>query len=189
MSYEEAFAQDSTSTTTLQNDSFEPTVSKPAWVDTDNNGIADTLDQEIRDRAANGTVENFVNVTVLLNAPPTSRDANDFALCGGFLTTSAWTEAVYGFGGMTTYAGIATFAQKCPDVLLIEKEAVGKTAVAYAAQQVGARTYVWNDLGLQGDPNTAIAFLDTGIDGGFHGIVMHEPKIIGHHDAVNPSQF
>ena len=190
LTYERAFAQSSTSIVNQQNSSFEPTASKPTWVDTDNNGIADTLDQEISYRIANGTANDFVNVTVLLKVAPTVQDANDFVASGGYLTTSAWTEAVYGFGGITTYAGIATFAQKCPDVLLVEKEAEGKAAIAYAAQQVGARTYVWNTVGLQGDPNTTIAMLDTGVDASHvdfqpgYGNLDFSKKIIGWVDEI-----
>jgi hypothetical protein len=190
LSYERAFAQGSTSTDNQQNSSFEPTVSKPTWVDTDNNGIADTLDQEISERITNGTANSFVSVTVLLKVASTVQDADDFVTSGGYLTTSAWTEAVYGFGGMTTYAGIATFAQKCPDVLLVEKEAVGKAAIAYAAQQVGARTYIWNTVGLRGDPNTAIATLDTGVDASHvdfqpgYGNLNFSKKIIGWIDEI-----
>ena len=67
--------------------SFTPTVWKPAWVDQDNNGIADTLDQEIADRTANGTAQDYVNVTVMLKAAPTTQDADDFVSSGGYLTT------------------------------------------------------------------------------------------------------
>jgi uncharacterized repeat protein (TIGR02543 family) len=189
--YEKAFAQNSEASYAQQLDSFEPTMSKPAWVDTDNNGIADTLDQEITTRIANGTSDAYVNVTVLLKTAPTIQEADDFATCGGYLTTSAWTKAVYGFGGLTTYDGVLTFAAKCPNLLLIEKDAVGNATVAYAAQQVGARTYVWNDVGLQGDPSTAIAFLDTGVDGSHvdfqpgYGNLDFSKKIIGWRDQIS----
>ncbi|MCJ7560557.1 S8 family serine peptidase, partial [Candidatus Bathyarchaeota archaeon] len=185
-----AYAEPPTSPSSNQNDLFTPTVWKPAWVDQDNNGIADSLDQEIADRIANGTAQDYVNVTVMLKAASTTQDADDFVSSGGYLTTSLWTEATYGFGGMITYEGIADFAQKCPDILLVEKEAVGEACVAYAAQQVGARTYVWNTLGLQGDPNSSIAIVDTGIDGSHvdfspgYGDQNFSKKIVGWKDQV-----
>lgn len=187
----EVFAQNSVSSSTSRDDSFEPTVSKPSWVDTDNNGIADSLDQEIHEKTANGTSQDYVSVTILLRVAPTTQDANDFVSCGGYLTTSAWTEATYGFGGMTTYRGVVEFVEKCSDVLLVEKEAVGKASIAYAAQQIGARTYVWNTLGLQGDPNSAIAILDTGIDGSHvdfqpgYGDRDFSKKIVGWKDEIS----
>jgi uncharacterized repeat protein (TIGR02543 family) len=185
-----AYAGYSTSLSSNQHDSFKPTVWKPAWVDQDNNGIADSLDQEIAERTANGTAQGYVNVTVMLKAPPTTQDADDFISYGGYLTTSPWTVATYGFGGMITYAEIANFAKRCPDVLLVEKEAVGEASVAYAAQQVGARTYVWNTLGLQGDPNASTAIVDTGIDGSHvdfspgYGNMDFSKKIVGWDDEI-----
>jgi uncharacterized repeat protein (TIGR02543 family) len=185
-----AYAEPSTSSCSNQNDSFTPTVWKPTWVDRDNNGIADSLDQEIADRIANGAAQDYVNVTVMLKAAPTTQDADDFVSCGGYLTTSPWTEATYGFGGMMTYDEIANFTRQCSDVLLVEKEAVGKATVAYAAQQVGARTYVWNTLGLKGDPNSSTAIVDTGIDGSHvdfspgYGDRDFSKKIVGWNDQV-----
>jgi subtilisin family serine protease len=167
-----------------------PTVCKLAWVDQDNNGIADTLDREIAERTANGTAQDCVNVTVMLKAAPTTQDTDNFVASGGYLTTSPWTEATYGFGGMITYAEIANFTKRCPGVLLVEKEAVGEASVAYAAQQVGARTYVWNTLGLQGDPNSSTAIVDTGIDGSHvdfspgYGDKNFSKKIVGWNDEI-----
>jgi hypothetical protein len=187
--------QTSIQTSSSEPDAFTPTISKPAWVDQDNNGIADTLDREIADRTANGTAQNQVNVTVMLKDTPTTQDADDFASSGGFLTTSAWTEATYGFGGMITYDAIANFTRQCADVLLVEKEAFGEASIAYAAQQVGARTYVWNTLGLQGDPNSSIAFLDTGIDGSHpdfspgYGDQDFSKKIVGWRDLLSGTAY
>jgi uncharacterized repeat protein (TIGR02543 family) len=185
-----AHAESLTSPSSNQNDSFTPTVWKPAWVDQDNSGIADSLDQEIADRIANGTAQNYVNVTVMLKAAPTTQDADDFTSSGGYLTTSPWTKATYGFGGMMPYDEIVNFTKQCPDVLLVEKEVVGEASVAYAAQQVGARTYVWNTLGLQGDPNSSTAIVDTGIDGSHvdfspgYGDQNFSKKIVGWNDQV-----
>jgi hypothetical protein len=190
LSQTKAYAESSTLSSSSQNDSFTPTVWKPAWVDQDDNGIADSLDHEIADRIAKGTAQDYVNVTVILKAAPTTQQADAFVSCGGYLTTSPWTEATYGFGGMMPYDEIANFTQRCYDVLLVEKEAVGKASVAYAAQQVGARTYVWNTLGLQGDPNSSTAIVDTGIDGSHvdfslgYGDRDFSKKIVGWNDQA-----
>lgn len=148
----------------VENGSFKPYVSKPEWVDRDNNGIADSLDQEIADRSSNHAAQEYVNVTVMLKSEPTPYDADVFISSGGYLTTSPWTQAIYGFGGLLPYNKIADFSRRCSNLLLIEKEAVCNGSIAYAAAQVGARPYVWNILGLQGDANSSIAILDTGID-------------------------
>jgi outer membrane protein assembly factor BamB/subtilisin family serine protease len=185
-----AYVESPVSISSDQNDFFTPNVWKPAWVDQYNNGIADSLDQEIADRIANGTAQEYANVIVMLKAEPTIQDADDFISCGGYLTTPPWTEAIYGFGGMIPYNAIANFTQRCPNVLLVEKEAIGEATVAYAAQQVGARTYVWNTVGLQGDPNSSIAVVDTGIDGSHvdfapgYGDENFSKKIVGWNDQV-----
>ncbi len=175
-----------------KNPSFTPTRWKPLWVDQDNNGIADSLDQEITDRMANDTARDHVNVIVVLKSEPTTYDANAFALCGGYVTTSPWAFAIHGFGGRMPYNRITDFMQLDSNVLLVEKEAVAHATIAYAASQVGARTYVWNTLGLQGDSNSSIAIIDTGIDDshpdfspGF-GDEDFTKKIVGWNDQINP---
>jgi subtilisin family serine protease len=186
-----AHAENPASASSTQNDLFAPTIWKPTWIDQNNNGIADALDQEIANRIANGTAQDYVNVTIMLKTVPTTQDAADFVSSGGYLTTSPWTEATYGFGGMITYDSITKFAQQCQNVQLIEKEAIGKVSLAYAAQQVGARTYVWDTLGLQGDPNASTAIIDTGIDASHvdfspgYGDQDFSKKIVGWKDQVS----
>jgi subtilisin family serine protease len=179
------------SNTPEKKDVFTPTVQKQAQLDQDNNKIVDTLDREILERSANGTAQNEVSVTVMLKTEPTKADVDDFVSAGGQLTTSIWTEATYGFGGTIAYAGIGVFGQKCSNLLLVEKETEGEACVAYAAQQVGARPYTWKTLGLQGDPNSSIAFLDTGIDPSHpdfspgYGSQNFSNKIVGWQDFIN----
>ena len=173
-------------------ETFTPTMWKPFWADQDNNGIIDSLDQEIADKMANNTAGDPVNVIVALKSEPTAYDANTFALSGGYVTTSPWKHAIYGFGGQIPYNSIMEFTQRNPNVLLVEKEAVAHATIAYAASQVGARTYVWNTLGLQGDSNSSIAILDSGIDDshpdfspGF-GDKDFTKKIVGWNDQISP---
>jgi subtilisin family serine protease len=171
---------------------YAPVMRVPAGVDKDHNGIEDNLEQEVVARLSNGTAREYVNVTVMLKAEPTAHDAYVFASSGGYLTTSPWTYAVYGFGGRIPYDEIGVFTKQCSDVLLVEKEAVSHASLAYAATQVGARTYVWSTLGLQGDPNSSIAIVDTGIDAsqqdfslGFGNQSLE--KIVGWNDQTGTS--
>ncbi len=174
-----------------QLDSFTPTIQKPAWIDQDNNRIADGLDNEIADNQLNGKGQDYVNITVLLKSLPSIQDATAFVSSGGYLTTPPWTEATYGFGGMITYEGIIVFTEKCPNVLLVNKEAIGKVTLAYATQQIGARPYVWSTMGLQGDQTASTAIIDTGIDGSHvnflsgYGDQDFSKKIVGWKDLVN----
>jgi subtilisin family serine protease len=170
---------------------YTPIMRVPADVDKNHDGVEDGLDREIADRLGNGTAQEYVNVTVMLNAEPTVHDADVFVSSGGYLTTSPWTYAIYGFGGRIPYDDIDVFARQCPDVLLVEKEAVCNASLAYTATQVGARPYVWNTLGLQGDSNSSIAILDTGIDGSQidflpgYGNQNFSDKIVGWNDQIN----
>jgi subtilisin family serine protease len=170
---------------------YVPIMRVAADADKNHNGIEDGLDQEIAGKSSVGISQEFVNVTVMMKSKPTVHDADLFVSAGGFLTTSPWTQAVYGFGGRIPYGGIGVFVRQCPDVLLVEKEAVCNSSLAYAAEQVGARTYVWNTLGLQGDPNSSIAVLDTGIDAshldfspGF-GDKNFSRKVVGWNNQIN----
>jgi subtilisin family serine protease len=147
-----------------ENQLFQPVVQKPDWVDTDNNCIADTLDDEISQRLLNNTHDQYASIIVALKTKPSAQDAFTFTQKGGYLTTQLLTEAIYGFGGKIPYNQILNFAKSNPKVLLIEKDQICHAHIAYAAQQVGARPYVWHTLGLQGDPQSSIAILDTGID-------------------------
>ncbi|MGD0028113.1 MAG: S8 family serine peptidase [Candidatus Bathyarchaeia archaeon] len=170
---------------------YTPIMRVPADVDKNHDGVEDGLEQEIADRLGNGTAQEYVNVTVMLKAEPTVHDADVFLSSGGYLTTSPWTYAIYGFGGRIPYDDVDVFAEQCPDVLLVEKEAVCNASLAYAATQVGARPYVWNILGLQGDSNSSIAVLDTGIDASHidfspgYGNQNFSDKIVGWNDQIN----
>jgi len=76
-------------------------------------------------------------------------------------------------------------------VLLVEKDAVCNASLAYAATQVGARPYIWSTLGLQGDPNSSLAVIDTGVDashGDFapgYGNLDFSKKIVGWNNQIN----
>jgi len=174
------------------NQTFKPFMWKPFWADKNNNRIADSLDEEIAQRLLNNTDREYVNVIVALRNQPTANDLNTFALSGGYMTTPLWTHALYGFGGQIPYNQIANFVQSDPNVLLVEKEQISHAHVAYAAKQIGARTYVWKTLGLKGDINSSIAIVDTGIDDSHpdfspgYGDKDFTKKIVGWNDQITP---
>ena len=198
LSLTDAFALEQRSTTLAEaqtqnkDGAFTPTVWKESWVDVDNNCIADNLDLEIAERSTNGTLKENANVVVMLRSEPSSADINTFALSGGVVTTSQWTHAIYGFGGKIPYERISGFVLSDPNVLLVEKEEKCYANVAYAAKQTGARPYVWNTLGLQGDSQSSIAILDTGLDDAHQDFSPgfedgnFTKKIVGWNDQVSP---
>ncbi len=169
---------------------FAPSMRVVGGADRDHDGVEDGFQQEIAARLSNGSGQEFANVTVMLRSIPTAPDDDAFVSSGGTLTTSNWKYAIYGFGGRIPYNKVGVFVKQNPNVLLVEKEAVCNANLAYAATQVGARPYVWSTLGLQGDQNSSVAIIDTGIDAshpdfspGF-GDQNFSKKIIGWNDQV-----
>jgi subtilisin family serine protease len=172
---------------------YVPTSRIAVDADKNLNGIEDSLEQEAAAMSSSSMSQNYVNVTVMLKTEPSADDIAAFVSSGGVLTGSPWTYAVYGFAGRIPYSGIQVFVEQCSDVLLVEKEAVCNSSLAYAATQVGVRTYAWNNLGLQGDPTSSIALLDTGIDASHadfspgYGNQNFSRKIVGWNDQINSS--
>ncbi len=169
---------------------FKPAMRVPLGVDVNSNRVSDGLDVEIAQRAANHSDTEPVNVIVMLNRAPDTSVTGAFATLGGVVTTGLWNDALYGFGGRIPFGRIVAFANSRSDVLLVEKEAICNASVAYAAQQVGTRPYVWNNLNLQGDPNSSLAVLDTGIDASHvdfapgYGSGDFSKKIVGWNNQV-----
>jgi len=162
-----------------------------AAFDQNNNRIADSLDKEIIQKEANGHANDSVSVVVILNDSPSILDTDLFALAGGTVTTELWSCAINGFGGKIAYAKIEDFVVSNPNVKLVEKDATCHACLAYAAQQIGARTYVWNTTRYRGDANSSIAIVDTGIDASQsdfsegYGDQNFSKKIVGWKDYVN----
>jgi subtilisin family serine protease len=169
---------------------FQPTMQRPQSVDLDNNCIVDTLDEEITQRALSSLQGEFADIVVMLKNPPTQKDTEAFRDLNGYVTTSLWTQALYGFGGHIPYSQIANYVKANPNVLLIEKQEACNAQIAYAARQVGARTYAWNNLSLQGDPQSSIAIVDSGLDDSHpdfapgYGNLNFSKKIVGWNDQI-----
>jgi subtilisin family serine protease len=133
----------------------------------------------------------LANVVVMLSGEPGAGDTEAFVGVGGVVTSGLWSHALYGFAGQIPFGMIGAFVSSRSDVLLVEGDAECHAYVAYAAEQVGARPYVWSTLGLRGDSNSSIAILDTGVDGSHvdfapgYGSGDFSKKIVGWNDQVN----
>ena len=175
----------------IENGSFKPNVWKPEWVDRDNNGIADGLDHEIADRPSNRAAQEYVNVTVMLKTEPTVHDADVFVSSGGYLTTSPWTQAIYGFGGRIPYSGIDVFAEQCPDVLLVEKEAVCQCEFGLRCKAGGRQTLRVEHSGASGRPefvNCDFGHWDRRLSPGLFAWIWRSEllrKIVGWNDQIS----
>ena len=138
----------------VKEDTFKPTMpTRPLPQDANNNGIADTLDQEIADKIASGESDEYVSVTVMLEYEPSNLELGAFALAGGNVTAGPWKYAIYGFGGSIQYDKINSFAQNCPDLVFIEKEAVFSIEPQYSAQ-IGVTLIPVDGYSVSIDQNT-----------------------------------
>ena len=135
---------------------FKPAMRVPVGVDVNSNRVSDGLDTEIVQRVANHSDTEPTNVIVMLNSAPDQNVIGAFAASGGVVTTGLWNDALYGFGGQIPFGRIVAFANSRSDVLLVEKEAVCNASVAYAARQVGARSYVWSTSEPAGGSRTLL---------------------------------
>jgi subtilisin family serine protease len=166
-----------------------PSVLIPEGVDVNGNKIEDLLEQEIEESLAAGNGTQLVSVVVLLNVAPSSSHTSAFHGAGGIGAGKSWQHALKGFAGRLPYIAISNFASRCPNLLLVQKDHDYEALMAYAAQQGRARPYVWDVLGYRGDPQSAIAISDSGIDDshvnfGSYGDADFSKKIVGWQDAV-----
>jgi subtilisin family serine protease len=166
-----------------------PIMSIPADVDKNHNKVEDVFEEKVQSEIAGGNGTRLANVVVLLNVTPSFLQTSVFTEYNGTLARGPWQQALYGFGGKIPYARIGEFASRCPGLLLVQEDNEYETLMAYAAQQAGARTYVWDVLGYKGDPLSSIAVSDTGIDGshpnfGSYGDADFSKKIVGWRDDV-----
>jgi hypothetical protein len=134
-----------------------PIMSIPADVDKNHNKVEDVFEEKVQSEIAGGNGTRLANVVVLLNVTPSSVQTSVFMEYNGTLARGPWQQALYGFGGKIPYARIGEFASRCPGLLLVQEDNEYETLMAYAAQQAGARTYVWDVLGYKGDPLSSIA--------------------------------
>lgn len=163
-----------------------PNVSR---VDRDSNGIEDEFEFKVKGKVARGDGNELADIVVLLNRTPTNLHTSIFRELGGFITRGPWRHALYGFAGRIPYKLIERLAERLPNLLLIQEDYPYKAFLSYATRQGRVRTYVWDDLGFKGDPSSAIAILDTGIDDSHvnhlgYGDADFNKKIVGWHDSI-----
>ncbi len=131
--------------------------------DLDEDKIDDVLeDQVLNVKGQSGTE---IELIVELQEPVTQKILNSFQDLGGKIMAGPWNSSLYGFAGTLPVGQIQSFAQlHNTDLLLIQPNNVAEASMAFAAQQVGVRPSVWDDLNMTGDWNSSIAILDSGID-------------------------
>jgi subtilisin family serine protease len=112
----------------------------------------------------------------------------------GGIIKSYFTEALYGFSGHIEPDNLEEFTSilnenKIP--FYIEEDTKVESKLYYISKNMNLRPYVWNTLGYNGDEDSSIAVLDTGIDESHQsfgtGYVSGDfnKKIVGWRDEVN----
>lgn len=131
--------------------------------DQNRNRIQDSFEAELAAALQTAKGGEAVRIMVWMLRAPGPSDLDAFVRRGGVTTHGPWQHALFGFAGTLPYSQVEAVAG-LPGVKLVERDRPVQNLLMHEARQAGARPRVWNDLGLKGDPQTTIAFVDTGID-------------------------
>ncbi|MFW9903804.1 MAG: S8 family serine peptidase [Candidatus Thorarchaeota archaeon] len=153
------------------------------------NQITDSLEKKI----ANSSKESQISIIVTTKNNEFISDIISFENLGGVIQ-NIWDEpddVIYGFSGKIHASKIKEFSEETKsNIELIEENLPAIRNSDVATHLAMIRTYVWDDLNYTGDPNMAIAILDTGIDDSHAAFLPGyedlnwDKKIIGWYDAT-----
>ncbi len=143
-----------------------PRITHPDKEDTDHNLIYDTLENTIEKMVMEQKGDELVRIEVVLYTPYTEDDLEMFRSLGGNVIHTF--EAVsYGFSGTIPVQQIRTLAVELnvkERLCVIADDPKGSGHLDYSARHTRTRNSdVWG-AGYNGNSNTTIAILDTGID-------------------------
>ena len=158
-------------------------------LDKNHNQITDDLEKKIELQGPN----NRISIIVTTKSNKFQDDVLIFENFGG-IVYHIWNDsddAVYGFSGEIAVSKIKDFSERVKsNIELIEENLPTIRNSDVATHLAMIRTHVWDNLDYTGDPNMAIAVLDTGIDDshlvfspGFED-QNWEKKIVGWYDAT-----
>ena len=140
-----------------------PIITHPDEIDKDFNGIEDALEGKITTFSKN-ELEEPIAVIVILKQPYTETDLDSFLSAGGEIEYK-YDRATYGFSGTVPLSKINELAESLGDKLnIIEQDRPTEAFLDISTQIIRARNTVWNTYGYRGDPEWAIAVIDSGID-------------------------
>lgn len=152
-----------------------PIVSDVYPSDTNGNAISDTLERAggVSIAAEGSTTETGgerVAVQMIFREPVTQRQIDDFLALGGQITY-LFKAISYGWNGSIARDRIASLPALMGPSLAQVEPIVHLKAYMDLSSQTGRVRPIWrpgfadNSGGFRGDPNTTIAFIDTGVDG------------------------
>lgn len=153
-----------------------PIISETYPSDRNGNRINDELDREVARRkglsvtASEGLTDDMVAVELVFREPVTQRQIDDFLALGGQIRY-VFQAISYGWNGRIA----REYVSLLPAVMgpsLVQVEPI-RSLIPYMdlSSRTGRVRPIWqagfagNPAGFRGDPNTTIAFIDTGVDG------------------------
>lgn len=168
----------------------EPIIRHRDAVDSDLNGIQDSLEAMISQLISNASAS--LPVIVTLYNPVKSQDLDWFKMLGGSIT-HVYRYVTYGLAGIIPAVNISKFATLEKGRLsVVEYDAPIRYHLDVSVPLVRARSTVWDTYGYAGSSNQTIAILDTGIDDshpdlGPFGDLNFSRKIVGWYDTTSDS--
>jgi subtilisin family serine protease len=167
----------------------DPRIVNPSVVDKNGDRISDSFAAKVANQSM-ATVQadgvSYADLIVALDHAPNAADVGAVSSLGGDVPNS-WHDLVYAIhvrmpivGGRVEQA-LDLVKQCLPGVVVIEENARSEGFLYRSTQMSGAR-YVWNTYGYDGDPNIAIAVMDTGLTSNHADIPGS--KILAWHDEI-----
>ncbi len=158
-------------------------------LDKNTNRITDELEKQI----TKGSKGNRISIIISTKTNEFQDEVLLFEKFGG-VAHHVWDDlddTVYGFSGEIDVSNIIEFSEQVKsNIELIEENLPAMRNSDVATHLAMIRTHVWDNLNYTGDPNMAIAVLDTGIDDshtafspGFED-QNWDKKIVGWYDAT-----
>ncbi|MFC1894300.1 S8 family serine peptidase, partial [Chloroflexota bacterium] len=145
------------------NNFVPPIITHPDEIDQDFNGIEDALESKIM-TSSNEELDEPIAVIVILKQPYTEADLDSFLSVSGEIKHK-YDRVTYGFSGNMPVGKINELAESLGDKLnIIEQDRPTEASLDVSTQIIRVRNTVWNTYGYRGDPNSAIAVIDSGID-------------------------
>ncbi len=136
--------------------------------DADGDRLSDALETSLDELAAAGKADLPLRFMALLSGPPEDGDAEIVGRFDGVIT-HRFHRVIHGVAGEAPAASLRAMAQTWDrKLVLLDLDAVIEGGMDTTLPQTRARPLVWDPIpqghGLEGDPGTTIAILDTGID-------------------------
>ena len=160
---------------TQKKSTFNPVVKADAKFDKNNNKIHDHLEEIVSTSFDSELLETIVT----FDGPVTDLIIDQIESVGGEVI-SKWS-VIYG-AGVRIKAKNVNLLSEIADVNLVTENYRTSLKLTTSVPQINVRPYVWDTLGYEGDSDTVIAIMDSGIDDthpDFSGRIVYWKDFIG----------